>query len=278
MTAKKFTVTTKNQWFQRADVIKRNRQKRWQHKQFLVEGVRAINQLRQAPAWKVEALLYTPEKRLSGWAQDVLREIECPYHLELSSTLLQELSDKEETSEVLAIVNMPEIDTDGAGIDIGPNSLLVLLDRPGNPGNLGSIMRSCDAFGVDHLLLTGHGVDPFDPVTIRATAGAFFSVPLIRFTSNERLAEWLARARQMMPALQLIGTSAQGALPLTQCNFIHPTLLLFGNETMGLSSWLKEQCDALAQISMQGVASSLNLACAVTAVLFEVYRQRGEIF
>ncbi|MCB0185042.1 MAG: hypothetical protein KDE31_12295, partial [Caldilineaceae bacterium] len=53
-------VTTKNQWFQRAEVIQRNRKKRWQHRQFLVEGVRAINQLRRASQWQVEALIYSP--------------------------------------------------------------------------------------------------------------------------------------------------------------------------------------------------------------------------
>ena len=68
MQAKKISVTTKNQWFQRAEVIQRNRKKRWQHRQFLVEGVRAINQLRRFTHWQVEALIYSPAERLSGWA------------------------------------------------------------------------------------------------------------------------------------------------------------------------------------------------------------------
>ncbi|MEZ4860626.1 MAG: TrmH family RNA methyltransferase [Caldilineaceae bacterium] len=267
-------VTTKNNWFQRAEVIQRNRKRRWQHRQFLVEGVRAINQLRRAPQWQVEALLYAQGKRLSGWAQDVLAEIACPYHLALTPDLLAELSDKEETSEVLAIVNMPMIDD--LPVKLTEKSVVVLLDRPGNPGNLGSIIRSCDAFGVDHLVLTGHGADPFDPVTVRATAGAFFNVPLARLSGNETLATWFAAARQQWPELQIIGTSAQGDLPLTACDFTRPTILCLGNETVGLSAWLKEQCDVLAYLHMQGVASSLNLACATTAMLFEICRQRGQ--
>ena len=266
-------VTTKNQWFQRAEVIQRNRKKRWQHRQFLVEGVRAINQLRRASQWRVEALIYSPAQRLSGWAQDVLSEIECAYHLEMAPELLAELSDKEETSEVLAIVHMPEIDD--IPVALTDKSVVVLLDRPSNPGNLGSIMRSCDAFGVDHLVITGHGADPFDPVTVRATAGAFFHVPLARLSGNEMLASWFAQCRSDVPNVQIIGASAQGDLPLTACDFTRPTILCMGNETMGLSSWLKEQCDALAYMHMQGVASSLNLANATTAILFEVCRQRG---
>ena len=275
MQAHTIQVTTKNNWFQRAEVIQRNRKKRWEHRQFFVEGVRAINQLRRSPTWQVEALLYNPAQRLSGWAQDVLSEIACPYHLELTAALMGELSDKEEPSEVLAIVNMPVIDD--VPVNLMAKSVVVLLDRPSNPGNLGSIIRSCDAFGVDHLIITGHGADPFDPVTVRATAGAFFHVPLARLSSNETLATWFATCRQTVPDLQIIGTSAQGDLPLTACDFTGPTILCMGNETVGLSTWLKGQCDTLTYMHMQGVASSLNLACATTALLFEVGRQRGKV-
>jgi len=275
MQAKRVAVTTKNQWFQRAEVVLRNRKKRWQHRQFLVEGVRALNQLRRSPQWQVEALLYSPDERLSGWAQELLQELPCAYHLEFARELLAELSDKEETSEVLALVNMPVIDD--IPVTLGAKSVTLLLDRPSNPGNLGSIMRSCDAFGVEQIVLTGHGVDPFDPVTVRATAGAFFNVPLARLSSHETLVTWIAEAKASVPTLQVIGTSTKGDLPLTACDFTQPTLLCLGNETMGLSAWLKEQCDTLAYIHMQGVASSLNLACATTAILFEVCRQRGKV-
>ncbi|MCB0063187.1 MAG: hypothetical protein KDE19_13780 [Caldilineaceae bacterium] len=275
MPAKTIPVTTRNNWFQRAEVIQRNRKKRWQHRQFLVEGVRAINQLRHNNRWQVEALLYNPAQRLSGWAQDVLQEVSCPYHLEFTAELMADLSDKEETSEVLALVHMPVID-DVMPV-LGEKSLVVLLDRPSNPGNLGSIIRSCDAFGVEQLVITGHGADPFDPVTVRATAGAFFHVPLARLSGNDALATWFADARAQTPGLQIIGTSVKGELPLTACDFTAPTILCMGNETMGLSTWLKEQCDALAYMHMQGVASSLNLACATTAILFEMSRQRGKV-
>ena len=279
MSIQTIPVTTKNQWFQRAEVIQRNRKRRWQHRQFLVEGVRAINGLRQSDRWQVEALLYAPTQHLSGWAQEVLATLACPYHLELAPELMAELSDKEDVSEIMAIVNMPAIDDIGVKLTGKANHkpLVLLLDRPSNPGNLGSIMRACDAFGVDHLLLTGHGVDPFDPITIRATAGAFFQVSLARLSSHETLATWFAETKASVPDLQVIGTSVKGDLPLTACDFTRPTLLCLGNETLGLSNWLKEQCDTLAYIHMQGVASSLNLAGAATAMLFEASRQRGKV-
>ncbi|HEY9594535.1 MAG TPA: TrmH family RNA methyltransferase, partial [Spirochaetia bacterium] len=74
--------------------------------------------------------------------------------------------------------------------------------------------------------------------------------------------------------VRVIGTSAKATEPLTALDLGGPLLLCFGSETMGLSRWLKGRCNALGGIPMRGVASSLNLACAVTAVLFEADRQR----
>ena len=106
---RRLPVTTENQWFQRAEVLKRNRQKRWHHRQFFVEGVRSINRLRVDRRWQVEALLYTPERRLSGWARDVLAEIPRPSTSNFPP-LMDKLSDKEDASEVIALVKMPDLD------------------------------------------------------------------------------------------------------------------------------------------------------------------------
>lgn len=275
MQPKILSITTRNQWFQRIESIKRNRKKRWQHRQFVVEDVRSINQLRQSRRWQVETLLYAPEQSLSTWAQDILGETSCRYHLHLSPELMQALSDKKNTAEIIALVIMPEIEDLSLPLPT-QTDLILLLDRPSNPGNLGSIIRSCDAFGVNHLLMTGHAADPFDPVTVRATAGAFFNVALTRLSRREMINQWLTQARQRIPNLQVIGTSAKGTVRIQDCDFRQPTLLLMGNETQGLSHWLQEQSDYLTRFSMQGVATSLNVACATTAVLYEISRQRED--
>lgn len=263
-------VTTRNQWFQRAEVLKRNRTRRMQAQQFFVEGVRAINQLRQPSVWRVEALLYNGEKSLSRWAQEILHEVESPYHLALSAELMAELSDKEDTSEVLALVNMPSHMLP-APEAIG--ALTLILDRPSNPGNLGSIIRSCDAFGVKHIGLVGHAVDPFDPVVIRASAGAFFSTHLFAFDSHETFMQWVEAIRSYHGKLCIAGASAHGQTSIDAAVVFAPCLLLIGNETLGLSAWLKDRCDMLVGIPMRGVASSLNVACATSIFLHELTRQ-----
>jgi tRNA G18 (ribose-2'-O)-methylase SpoU len=265
-------VHSENQWFQLAQTLKTNRQKRWRKGMFFVEGVRSINQLRGGARWRAEALLYCPERRLSGWARDVLNEVAAPTHLQLTADLMDTLSDREEGSEVMAIVHMPR--TAQSDLPTGAGALTVLLDRPGNPGNLGSIIRSCDAFGAAGIVLTGHSVDPYDPLVIRASAGAFFTQTVVRIEEQAGLEAWFAGLERGAPAPCILGTSAKAARPLSDFDLTRPLVLCFGSETMGLSAWLKTRCHGVAGIPMLGTASSLNLACAVTAFLYETARQR----
>jgi tRNA G18 (ribose-2'-O)-methylase SpoU len=265
-------VTAENHWFQLASTLKTNRQKRSREKLFFVEGVRSVNALRASPAWEVTALLYCPAKRLSGWAGDVLDRFPGAQRLELSAELMEKLSDRDEGSEVLALVRMPEV----SPRDVRParDGCVVVLDRPGNPGNLGSILRSCDAFGTQGILVTGHAVDPFDPLVIRASAGAFFSQRVTRVDEHAAFDAWLADCAAACPGLRVVGTSARFDRPADASDLRGPIALLFGNETTGLSPWLKSRCQELVGMPMRGAATSLNLAAAVTAILYERDRQR----
>ena len=272
MPARALPVTSENHWFQLALTLKTNRQKRSREKLFFVEGVRSINQLRGNPAWRVQTLLYCPQRRLSGWARDVLRDCPDAKRLELSAELMEKLADREEGSEMLALVGMPE--TKLEDLPAARDSCIVVLDRPGNPGNLGSIIRSCDVFGAAGIVVAGHAVDPYDPLVVRASAGAFFSQLIAQADTNERIGAWLTRIGREAPGTRIVGTSARANRMIDDVDLSGPVILLFGSETMGLSAWMKSRCHELVGMPMRGVASSLNLAAAVTAVLYERDRQR----
>ncbi len=267
-------VTTRNAWFQKAETVKRNRKKRWQHRLFFVEDVRSLNELSKSSRFRAHALIHCPDRPGSDWARHLLATLPADHHLAMSAELMAELSDKETApSELQALVSIPDIDAVppvSAALDS-----VVLLDRPSNPGNLGSILRSCDAFGIRQVVVFGHAVDPFDPVVVRAAAGAFFHVDVARIESREVLLSWLGSLREAGAGYQVVGTSAKTPELVTQVDFTRPSLVMFGNETVGLSDWLKSQCDRLVGLPMRGAASSLNLACAVTASLFELDRQRA---
>ncbi len=265
-------VTTENHWFQLALALKSNRQKRHRERLFFVEGVRSLNQLRGRPGWTVRALLFCPQRRLSGWARDVLRELSGATLLEVAAHLMDRLADREEGSELLALVEMPRTGLDD--LTVGEDGCVVVLDRPGSPGNLGSIIRSCDAFGAAGIIVAGHAADPYDPLAVRASAGAFFAQRLAHADSIERLDAWLARTCRRNPRTRVVGTSAHAERTIDAADLSGPIVLLFGSETMGLSARLVSRCGEMVGMPMRGVASSLNLAAAVTAVLYERDRQR----
>jgi TrmH family RNA methyltransferase len=273
MKPKTVKIFSENNQFQHVETLRRNREKRHRHRQFFVEGVRPINVAIEY-GWEFDAFLYSPEQRLSGWAQDVLRQSRAQVHYELPLALLEKLSNKSEPSELLAVVTMP--DDDLTRIPIRQNMLVVLFDRPASPGNLGTLIRSCDALGVDGLVITGHAADLYDPETISATTGSFFAVPSVRLPSQHELLPWFETIRQAIGPFQLVGSSAKAEIDIAAHDWTPPTILAIGNETWGLSTSYKALCDALVRIPIGGSATSLNVACAASIMLYEIDRQRRQ--
>ena len=167
-------IHTQNSEFQYIETLRRNRAKRSKAGEFFVEGVRSIDQALRS-GWQINALVFTREKRLSDWATGVLANANAQRHYELPARLLSELSQKEEPSELLALVAIPSDDL--TRIPERENPLVVVLDRPIRPGNIGTVIRSCDALRVDGLIITGHSADLYDPETIRASTGSFLACP-----------------------------------------------------------------------------------------------------
>jgi 23S rRNA (uridine2479-2'-O)-methyltransferase len=264
-------INTENSDFQYIETLRRNRTKRNRSREFFVEGVRAINQAIQWQ-WDFNALIFTRDTRLSDWARGIIENSGARKHCELPQNLLDKLSQKEEASELIALIKMPEDDLHR--IPEREPALIVVLDRPTNPGNIGTIIRSCDALKVDGVIITGHAADLYDPETIRATTGSFFSVPAVRVDSHKELIPWIEGLRSRSGRLQIVGTSAKATIPLQDFDFTVPTVLLVGSETHGLSENFKALSDAMVTIPMSGYASSLNVACATSIVLYEISRQR----
>lgn len=264
-------ISKENAYFQQVESLRRKREKRQKHGEFFVEGVRPINQALKYN-WSIKAFLYAPENGLSDWARNILKHSPAETHVELTSTLLEKLSNKTEPSELLAVVAMPEDDL--VRIPIREHMLVAIFDRPASPGNLGTIIRSCDALQVDGLIISGHSVDLYDPETISASTGSFFALPIVRLPSHKELQPWLATINQQIGNVQVVGSDEKGSITLDECDFSRPTLLVIGNETWGMSAAYRELCDTIVRIPIYGSASSLNVACATSIILYEIDRQR----
>lgn len=276
MSPKTLHVRSENNVFQHVEVLKRNRTKRQAYGECFVEGVLPLTRALEH-GWELHTLAYTSGVRLSKWAQEILDRSTAETHLALSPTLMARLSDKEDASELLAVFATPP--DDPARIPVHDRLLAVAFDRPSNHGNLGTIIRSCDALGADGLVITGHAVDLYDTRTIRASVGSIFALPVIRLFSYGDVEAWRDRASAQLETIQIVGTSAQAEVDVADADLTGPTILAIGNETVGLSKNYRAICQQVVRIPMSGAASSLNVANAASILLYEVTRQRrGDAF
>jgi len=274
MPTKIVNILTPNTAFHHLSALRNNRAKRASEGKFMVEGVRSINNALKY-GWDIKGLVYSSERRLSSWAQDILQKVDKATHYRIADELLKQLSQKDEPSELLAVIAMPKDDL--KRIKLSSQAPVIIFDRPSSPGNLGAIMRSADAFGVGGIIITGHGVDPYSQETISASTGSFFSVPLVRLPSHKEVVAWIASARKAQPKLSVIATDEKGDEQIDQHHFSKPTVLLIGNETHGLSKAYLELADSIVSIPMGGSASSLNAAVATSITLYEMQRQRKKV-
>jgi len=265
-------ITKEDNYFQRAEALKRSRDKRNVYREFLVEGVSQIN-LAIANGWAIRVFIYSQKSKLSDWARDILKVSKAELHLEMSLDLLARLSQRDEPSELLAIVKMP--DRGPEAVQAPKDGLVLVFDRPGSPGNLGTSLRSADAFGVDSVFITGHAVDIYDPQVLRASMGALFCLPVVTTPSHEGVQEWLAAQRQAGIKYNVIGTSATADTSIATHSFSGPTVLILGNEAVGMSRSYREMCDTIVSIPIAGSLSSINVSCAASIVLYEIRRQQA---
>jgi len=141
--------------------------------------------------------------------------------------------------------------------------LVVVADRLGDPGNLGTILRSAEAAGADAVVLTPGTVDVLNPKVVRASAGSLFHVPVVAPAS-------LAAVRAA--GLRLLGTSSHRGTPHTDVDWSGRVAIALGSEAHGLPA--DAPADEWVRIEHAGRAESLNVAMAATVLCFEAARAR----
>lgn len=275
-------VGTRNARFQEWQALLSNRTKRQRAGQLLVQGVRPIT-LAVRHGWRVRAFLYDEERPPSRWAVELLDGAAGAgaERVAMAPPLLRELGGKTEDAapELLAVVAMPPDDL--ARIPVAPAGerpfLGVVFDRPASPGNIGTLVRSADAFGASGVIVTGHAADIYDPKTVRASTGSLFALPVVRAPSHREVLAWaLGAARAASGAeIAVVGLDEGAPVEVAAYDLTAPTLLLVGTESTGLSTAWRAACHRLLRIPMGGAASSLNAAAAATVVLYEASRQRA---
>ncbi|MDW3212940.1 MAG: RNA methyltransferase [Ilumatobacteraceae bacterium] len=182
---------------------------------------------------------------------------------ELADGVLERVATTERPQPNLAIARSRPGERAMLGAD-GTCDLVVVADRLSDPGNLGTMLRSAEASGVDAVVLTPGSVDPFNPKVVRASAGALFHVPVVEASLDE------VRAA----GLELIGTSSHQGERHVDADWSGRVALVLGNEAHGLAD--DADVDRWVRIEHRGRAESLNVAMAATVLVFEAARHRSE--
>lgn len=266
-------VLTRNSIFQQLESLQRNRQKRYRLGLSIIEGVRLTDAARRFRV-PVEAFVYDREKRLSRWARNVLQSDEAECLLGLSSALFRDLSRRSDVPELMAVIRTPEDHL--SRIVLSELPLLLILDRPSSPGNIGAAIRSAEALGVDGVIIFGHAADLYSPEALAASMGSMFAVPAVRVKDGCTLLQWVNRCRLQFPNIRLIGADERAGTVLAGCDLTQPTIFVVGNEARGVSTTLNRACDVKTRIPMTGFATSFNAACATSICMYEAVRQRSQ--
>ena len=262
-------ISKENAIFQQILSIKDNRTKRHSLKKIFVEGVQNIKEAIDND-WQITDLIFTDFASLSSWAKNIIKN-NTANNYEMSLDLMKKLSDKSDTSEILAIFSMKE-QTNIAYDTSAP--IILLLDRPSKKGNLGNIIRSADAMHVDQILFTGHSVDIYDHEVISASMGSFFKVQFRHIDTNEEFDDYVSDLRSKYKNMLIVASSLQSDRSIIEEDFTSPVLLMMGNERSGLGRHFYEKADSILKIKMRENIDSLNLACATSIFLYEINRQR----
>lgn len=245
----------------------RQRKERERSGLFFIEGIRIVAEAVRLGA-PIESLVIAPELLTSLFARQIVSEqqqagVPC---LEVTAAVFQSLSAREGPQGMAALVRQQWQPLEQIGR--GDELCWVALDSVQDPGNLGTILRTCDAVGGAGVILLNATTDPYDPAALRASMGAVFSQRLVR-ADFARLADW---KRQQHYAV--VGTSGAAAQDYHATSYPLPVVLLMGSERLGLSPEQQALCDMMVSIPMVGRSDSLNLAVATGVLLYELFNQR----
>jgi TrmH family RNA methyltransferase len=239
-------------------LLGRSKERR-QNAALVVEGVRLLEEA-LAAGWKFRFALYSQALSERGWALlERLSEAEVESE-EVAEQLLTSISDTKSPQGLLAVLELQVLP-----IPKQPDFTLI-MDEIRDPGNLGNLLRSAAAAGVQAVWLTPGSADAFAPKVVRAGMGAHFRLPI-------HTLDW-KDIREQLQGLKFVLTEMEAPLTCWQADLRKGLAIIIGGEAEGASPAAREFCDERIHIPMAAGSESLNAAAAGAIVLFEVKRQR----
>lgn len=246
----------------------RNRRARDEQGVFIAEGYRAISRAFEKNVVPQE-VYFSPDCFLGENEEPLLQELsEAGAKLfQLEKHAFEKVSYRDRPEGLLAVMSQwrHQLDT----LTLSEPPFLLVVESIEKPGNLGTILRSADAAGVDAVICCDPVTDLYNPNVVRSSTGVLFSMPSV-MTSTQETIDWL-RAK----GIRTVATTPHTTHFYTDIDFQGPIAIVMGSEQFGLSDTWLNACNLKARIPMAGQADSLNVAMASLITLFEAVRQRG---
>ncbi len=238
------------------------RNTRWAERAFVAEGAELVRTALAAGI--LPESLYVAAEGGHGVAETAA-EVEAAgvRVYELAPGVLAKVADTVTPQPVMAVFAM--VDRELSSLASG--RLVVVTDDVRDPGNAGTLLRTADAAGADAVVFCGGSVDPYNPKTVRSSAGSLFHVPLVVEADTDRALLALADL-----GYRRLGAAVRHGEDYADCDWSVPTALVLGNEAAGLRPDLA--LDGYVAIPMAGRAESLNVGMACAVLCFEALRQR----
>jgi RNA methyltransferase, TrmH family len=181
--------------------------------------------------------------------------------LRVAPAVMDALAEREMAGGLLATFALPDVQL--SAVRLTKPSLVVVLDRLQDPGNLGTLIRTADAVGAAAVVQIEPGVDLYDPKTLRASMGSLFNLPVIRTSDVTGLFRWLAE-REVRP----VGAGTHEGQPWGEGLWQGNVALVLGNEARGLSPDVATHVHSWAHLPMSGKAESLNVSIAGGVLMY----------
>ena len=235
---------------------------------FLVEGYREIRRALEKGVQLTE-LYFSPEWFLGENEPALLEQARSTgtQLFQLSKEAFAKVAYRERPDGLLAVA--PQWKRSLDDLPSSASSFLLVVEAIEKPGNLGTILRSADAAGVDAVVVCDPVTDIFNPNVVRSSTGVLFSVPVV-VAESQPVRAWLKDK-----GVRAIATTPSATGLYTDADFRGPIAIVMGSEQYGLSEYWLQESDEQVRIPMAGQADSLNVAMATIITLFEAVRQRG---
>ena len=239
---------------------------RKQSGQFLIEGIREI-ELAIKGNYQLETLLFVSEVISETEVQKLTGKISSPDLIEISKEVYQKLAYRDTTEGIIAVAKTKSHSL--TELQLPENPLLLIMESIEKPGNIGAMLRTCDAAKVDAVLIADAKTDLYNPNMVRSSVGCLFTNQIAVGTTDE-IIQFLHKNN-----INFYSATLQNSTSYHTQDFTKPTALVVGTEATGLSKAWREEATQNIIIPMQGEIDSMNVSVAAAVLIFEAKRQRG---